>query len=96
MRALVRESRELRIEAKALIQDSKDLRNKSEASHNRCSVLFNNFSPPRFRVRNDGELFERRFLLAANLSAASLADCRIRKRSRECCDEDARAVLLRS
>lgn len=47
MRALVRESRELRIEAKALIQDSKDLRNKSEASHNRCSVLFNNFFPPR-------------------------------------------------
>ncbi len=46
MRALVRESRELRIEAEALIQDSKDLRIKSEESHNRNTVLFNKFFPP--------------------------------------------------
>lgn len=47
MRALVRESRELRVEAKALIRESKDLRDKSEASHNRNTVLFNKFLPPR-------------------------------------------------
>lgn len=46
MRALVQESRELRIEAKALIRESQDLRDKSEASHNRNTILFNKFFLP--------------------------------------------------
>lgn len=45
MRALVRESRELRIEAQALIRESKDLRKKSEVNRNRQAVLFNIFFP---------------------------------------------------